>query len=187
MVQSNCDNQIKRSGAGRITYETGAVLLVAMVTLLVIAFGAIYVTADQILAQHQMLSLELRRLERQNITEEMFESMALDLASTSEGTVWTRSIMNSSASNNQLRAMREPIECPHPFTTTSRCARLWVQQAGTGFLRERVLVEPVPHCNTSYWYAPDFRVGGAGATMPPPVDPDRPSRPDPPPRTLPNG
>src|SRR5690554_1198252 len=115
MVQSNCDNQIKRSGAGRITYETGAALLVAMVTLLVIAFGAIYVTADQILAQHQMLSLELRRLERQNITEEMFESMALDLASTSEGTVWTRSIMNNSAPNNQLRAMREPIECPHPL------------------------------------------------------------------------
>src|SRR5690554_1198254 len=76
---------------------------------------------------------------------------------------------------------------PPSITTTGRCARLWVQQAGTGFLRERVLVEPVPHCNTSYWYAPDFRVGGAAATMPPPVDPDRPSRPDPPPRTLPNG
>lgn len=179
MVQSDCGNY-------RNAYEQGAALLVAMVTLMVIAFGAIHITAEQVLAQHQMLSLEFRRLERQNVTEELFESMALGPGSTSDGVEWTRSMMDSPESNNQLSAVRQPIDCPHPFATTSRCAQLRVQQAGTGFLRERVLVEPVPHCSKSYWYAPDFRVGHTGMPPRPPGDPVWPTKPERPPGRLPN-
>ena len=182
----NCASFAPTRGRDRRPQETGAALLVAMVSLMVVALGAIHITADQILAQHQMLSLELLRLERQRVTEEMFENMALDLASTSDGVVWTRTLLNSTAENNQLRATREPIDCPHPYTATSRCALLRVQQAGTGFVRERVLVEPIPHCSKPYWYAPAFRLGDITSPTPPRTEPVRPDKPKQPPRTLPD-
>ena len=171
----------------RRRFESGAALLVAMVSLMVIALGAIYVTAEQSLAQHQMLSLELRRLERQKITEELFESMVLDVATTNEGVVWNRALLNSMGVNNELSAMREPLECPHPFATTSSCALLRVQQGGTGFMRERVLITPTSDCSTPYWYAPDFKVGGITTPTPPRGEPVRPDKPKQPPRTLPYG
>ena len=187
MVQFNCDRYGNTRCYQRRRFESGAALLVAMVSLMTIALGAIYITADQSLAQHHMLSLEFRRLERQNVTEELFESMVLNFATTNEGVVWTRTLLNSKGVNNQLNATREPMACPHPFATTSSCALLRVQQGGTGFMRERVLITPTLDCSSPYWYAPGFRVGGIDMPTPPADHPVRPDKPKQPPRTLPGG
>lgn len=177
MAQFKSVNLQRKETANR---QHGAALLVAIITLLLIALGGLNISARQILTQHEMLSLEFRRLERQRMTEQLFEEIVLLNQQSIETVEWTQLLHGSSALLNQLSASRELIDCPHNFNTTSLCSRIRVQHADTGFIRERVLVQPVSYCSQPYWYAPAARIGSHVDLGPEPKPPLLPPRqPDP--------
>lgn len=170
------------SYANKVSYQAGAALLVTIVTLLAFALSILNLSAQQIMAQHEMVSLEFRRLERQRATEQLFESIVLMNHQSTEGIEWHQHLHGSSSLFNQLSAQRELVACPHSFETTSLCTKIRVQHANTGFIRERILVQPASHCSEAYWYAPAARVGQHVGVDPIPKDPPpftRPGRPPP--------
>lgn len=165
--------------------QQGATLVAVLMALMMVAMSVVGLVAQQITHQHELISLEHRRLERQLATESLFESLAQNYHSEIGG--WQglgeEPIVMKPITDDlyQLQTDRERTDCPHPFETDSTCWRLRVQQASTGFVRERLLVVPGQQCAQPYWYAPAARVGGHVNTDPlpeptPPLPPVRPPR-----------
>lgn len=148
--------------------QRGAALLILILTLLGLALSALTVSGQQVLAHAQQISLDERRLYRQLATEQLFDEIAqsLELNSHFQQRGEAHLFTQGSAGQRVLYSTVEATPCPHDYKTLSVCWRVQVSQAGSGFLRERMLIVPEQSCALPYWYPPQGRVM-SGPVLPP--------------------
>lgn len=144
--------------------ERGSALITAVLVLLGLALLGLSISAQQVLAHYQQITLDERRLSRQLATEELFDDIAQTLemngrllADNKHGR-GAHPFAEGSAGQRVLYSQTDSAECPHDFPTLSLCWRIQVRQAGTGFIRERLLVLPESGCAPPYWFPPQGRV-----------------------------
>lgn len=163
--------------------QQGATLVAVLMALLTVAMSVIALVAQQIGHQHELVSMEFRRLERQLAIESSFQRLADNNHIEMDPWQGIGELSNgpspATTDLHQLQTEREHAPCPHPFANSSKCWRLRVRQASTGFVRERLLVEPAPQCAKPYWFAPAARVGSHldFNPVPEPTPPQPPVRP----------
>lgn len=171
-----------------LTHMRGAALVVLMLSLLAVALGVLAVAGEQVLAQHQLLALEHKRFSRQVASETLFEQEA---AARQQMQVWDHSglpieglesageasvVADGEGVERTLLATSVPTHCPHPKETQSQCWSVKVQQQGTGFARERMLIIPNTSCSQAYWYAPESRIYSDWLEPDAPIVPDEPPK-----------
>lgn len=179
--------------------QQGAALITLILTLLSLAILALMVTGQQVIAHAQQISLDEQRLYRQLATEQLFDEVAQGLELNSNTLQNPRRgshfFAQGGAGQRVLYSAVEKKPCPHEYPTSSLCWRVQVSQAGSGFMRERMLIIPEHSCASPYWYSPQGRVL-EGSVLPPANEPPddegpqplpRPPTPGKPPRLQPGG
>lgn len=173
------------------TLSRGSALVALMLSLLAIAMVMLSVAGEQVLAQHHLLALEQKRFARLVASDALFEQVAIGrqqiqswhapgLPSQGSGSLGTATLVPAGeGAERALFATSEPTQCPHPQKTESQCWRIQIQQQGTGFVRERMLIIPNTSCAAGYWYAPESRIysDDGESDLPPPVEEPPPKSP----------
>lgn len=156
----------------RVAAQRGAALILVISVLLALGLLILGLAGYQVLAHSQQISLDERRLQRQLATEQLFEDVASSLLVNSrpaqeQGRGYVAHLFaEGGAGQRVLYSEAELALCPHEFHTLSLCWRIKVSQAGSGFVRERLLIMPKQSCALAYWYPPAGRVV-EGPLLPP--------------------
>lgn len=169
--------------------QQGGALITLILTLLSLAILVLTVTGQQVLAHAQQISLDEQRLYRQLATEQLFDEVAERLELNSNGLQHKRHgshfFAQGGAGQRVLYSAVNKVPCPHDDATSSLCWRVQISQAGSGFMRERMLIIPEQSCASAYWYPPQGRVVD-GPVLPPVNEPPDDNEPQPlPPRPRP--
>lgn len=174
----------------------GAALITAVLILLGLALLGLSISGQQVVANYQQINLEERRLYRQLATEQLFDEVAQSMAlngrqqSDNKRGFVAHPFTRGGAGQRVLYSEVHVAECPHAFATLSQCWRVQVRQAGTGYIRERMLILPETSCSAPYWFPPQGRVVAAPPLPPadaPPVDENPPEPVTPPTKPKPGG